>query len=302
MNLSGVHLLLTYRCDNECDHCFVWGSPSAKGVMRLRDVFALLTEARRLGTVRYVSIEGGEPFLYYPVMVRALREAARLGYRVEVLSNCYWATSEEDAVEWLLPIAQTGNAQLSLSSDPYHGEGWETEGVKNAVEAAKKLGIPVGIISIEDPRAEDPCPKELEGVKVDCCELMYRGRAASRLVGTAVRKPWTELRECPYEDLRNPSRVHVDPMGYVHVCQGISLGNAWQRPFSEIMSSYDPSTDPVIGPLMRGGPVALIERYGLLHDETYADACHLCYEARLMLRDRFPSILAPGQMYSEGLE
>ena len=31
MKLTGLHLLLTYQCVLECDHCFVWGSPWQKG-------------------------------------------------------------------------------------------------------------------------------------------------------------------------------------------------------------------------------------------------------------------------------
>jgi len=27
MKLSSLHVLLTYQCNYECDHCFVWGSP-----------------------------------------------------------------------------------------------------------------------------------------------------------------------------------------------------------------------------------------------------------------------------------
>ena len=29
MNLTGLHLLLTYRCNYDCDHCFVWSGPQA---------------------------------------------------------------------------------------------------------------------------------------------------------------------------------------------------------------------------------------------------------------------------------
>jgi len=47
--------------------------------------------------------------------------------------------------------------------------------------------------------------------------------------------------------------------------------------------------------------VALVEKYNLPHDEAYADACHLCYTARQMLRNKFSEILAPDQMYGEGL-
>ena len=37
--LSGLHLLLTYKCNYECDHCFVWGGPSQKGTMAV-DIIA----------------------------------------------------------------------------------------------------------------------------------------------------------------------------------------------------------------------------------------------------------------------
>jgi hypothetical protein len=49
--------------------------------------------------------------------------------------------------------------------------------------------------------------------------------------------------------------------------------------------------------LLNGGPVALVTEYGLPHEADYADACHLCYEARTALRPRMPAILGPDQMY-----
>jgi organic radical activating enzyme len=299
LELKGVHFLLTYRCDLECDHCFVWGSPKAKGVFTLKQIRNILTEAKKLGTVNYVSIEGGEPFLYYPIMIKTVDEAVNLGFSVEILSNCYWATCPEDAVEWLLPIAKAKNIELSLSSDFYHGESWETAEVKNAVKAANSLKMKVGILAVNYPNSELSCPNEIEGAKVGLSELMYKGRAFSQLTEKATKKPWREFTKCPYENFLKQDRVHVDPLGHVHVCQGISIGNAWQKPFSKIIEEYNPYANPILEPLVRGGPVALVEKFSLLHDEVYADACHLCYAARLMLRNKYPDILAPDQMYGE---
>ena len=299
MNLKGVHFLLTYRCDLECDHCFVWGSPKSKGVFTLKQIRNILTEAKKLGTVNYVAIEGGEPFLYYPIMIKTLQEAVNLGFHVEILSNCYWATCAEDAVEWLLPIAKAENIELSLSSDFYHGERWETLEVKNAVKAANSLNMKVGILAVKYPNTEVPCPNEIEGAKVGLSELMYKGRAFSELTEKVTKKPWREFTKCPYENFSKQERVHIDPLGHVHVCQGISIGNAWQKPFSKIIEEYNPSENPILEPLVRGGPVALIEKFGLPHDEVYADACHLCCAARCMLRDKYPDMLVPDQMYGE---
>lgn len=300
MDLKGVHFLLTYRCDSECDHCFVWGSPSATGVMKFKDILTILSEAKKLNTVDYISVEGGEPFLFYPIAMKTMREAVKLGFRVELLSNCYWATSVEDAVEWLLPVAETGNTELSLSTDLFHADSWEMEEFRNAVKAAKKLGISIAILSVKYPRSKVPCPSEIEGTEVGLSELMYRGRATSKLLEKADKKSWTELTECPYEDLANPERVHVDPYGHVHVCQGISIGNALQQPFSKIIKTYDPFSHPIISRLVKGGPVSLVKEFDLSHGMLYADGCHLCYDCRLLLRNQFPNALAPEQMYGEG--
>jgi organic radical activating enzyme len=295
--LKGVHFLLTYKCDLECDHCFVWGSPEAEGVFTLQQINNILTEAKKLGTVDYVAIEGGEPFLYYPIMVKAAKEAANLGFRVEVLSNCYWATCPEDAEEWLLPLAESKRFELTFSSDLYHGESWENEQVKSAVRAANALNVKVGIIAVKYPDAEVPCPSEIEGAKVGSWELMRKGRAFTKLTDNGNKTFWREFTKCPYENFTKQERVHIDPFGYVHVCQGISIGNAWHKPFSQIIGEYDPYKNPILEPLVSGGPVALIERFYLPHEEAYADACQLCYAARLLLRDKYPEILAPDQMY-----
>jgi len=299
LDLKGVHFLLTYKCGLECDHCFVWGSPKAQGAFTLKQIRRILAEAKKLGTVNFVSVEGGEPFLYYPIMVQLVKEATSLGFHVEVLSNCYWANCVEDAVDWLRPMANAENVEFSFSSDLHHGETWETEEVRNAVKAANILKTKAGVIAVKDPSAQVPGPNQVEGVKVSPWELMFRGRAASKLIDKASKKPWREFTKCPYEDFVNQKRVHIDPFGWVHVCQGISIGNAFQKPLSEITQEYDPSGNLILEPLIRGGPAALVEKFNLPRDDSYADACHLCFAARLALRNRFPNILVPNQMYGE---
>jgi len=145
--LKGVHFLLTYQCTQECNHCFMWSSPNYVEAMTLKQVHELLNEAKKLGTVEWAWFEGGEPFLFYPVMVKGITEAKAMGFKVGALSNAYWATCQEDAQVWLRPLAELGIANLGLSSDPYHGTDLEAERVKNGVEAATKLGIPVRIMA-----------------------------------------------------------------------------------------------------------------------------------------------------------
>jgi MoaA/NifB/PqqE/SkfB family radical SAM enzyme len=290
---------LTYQCTFECDHCFVWGSPWQTGTMTLEDIRHIVREAQDLGTITSMYFEGGEPFMYYATLLAGARLAKEAGFEVGIVSNSYWATSVEDAVEWLRPFAGL-IGDLSVSSDLYHYDEMLSRQARHACAAAEQLGISIGTISIASPASIDAStvvgqlPESESGV-------MYRGRAAEKLSGKAQHHPWSQFTTCPYEDLREPGRVHVDPLGNLHICQGIVIGNVFQTPLKTICERYDPDAHPITGPLLHGGPIELVERYGVSHRAAYADACHLCYESRRLLRDRFPEILAPDQVYGVGL-
>jgi hypothetical protein len=288
MELTGLHLLLTYQCNFECDHCFVWGSPWQSGTMTLEKIRTILKQADELGTIEWIYFEGGEPFLYYVLLKRGVELAAEMGFKVGIVSNSYWATSVEDAREWLKPFADLVE-DLSISSDFYHWSELISRQARNARSAAEQLGIPLGYIQVRQP---EPMGTEEGGSTV-----MFRGRAVSTLVDKAPHRPWRQFTSCPYEDLRDPGRVHLDPLGNLQICQGISLGNVFEKSLAEIWQEFDPDANPITGPLLAGGPVELVSKYKLPHLAGYADACHLCYEARLALRHRFPSILSPDQTY-----
>lgn len=295
MKLTGLHLLLTYQCTFECDHCFVWGSPWQSGTMMLENIREILRQAKDLGTVSSIYFEGGEPFLYYAVLLQGVQEAAHLGFRVGIVSNAYWATDVEDALAWLSPYA--GLIQgLSISSDLYHYSEKISRQAENARAAAERLGIPVGFISVAQPEEVDAGSVSGQLPEGESA-VMYRGRAAAKLAGRAAPRLWSGFTTCPHEDLREPGRVHVDPLGNLHICQGISLGNMFRTPLREICERYDADAHPITGALLAGGPAELAHRYGVPHAEGYADACHLCYETRRALRLRFPDILTPEQMY-----
>ena len=298
MTLSGLHLLFTYKCVYQCDHCFVWGGPRQRGVMTLEQVRQIYDQAEELGTIDEIYLEGGEPMMYYPVVLEAARQAAARGMSVGMVTNNYWATTVEDALAWLRPFA--GIVQtLELSTDLFHADELISEQSRNAVEAARQLEIPVNTIVCEAPGDVAGEPAQDRGQPVASGGILFKGRAAEQLVEGVARQPWRTFTSCPGEDLEHPGRVHLDPLGHLHICQGIPMGNLFERPLAQIVKEYDPVAHPIIGPLLEGGPAALVERYSLPHEQGYVDACHLCFEARKHLRERFPGELTPDQMYGE---
>ncbi|MFX1386473.1 MAG: radical SAM protein [Promethearchaeota archaeon] len=299
--LKGIHFLLTYACNYTCDHCFLYCSPNSKGTFTLAQIKQVLDEAVKIGTVEWIFFEGGEPFLYYPIMVEGLRISKALGFETGVVTNSYWATNVEDAEIWLEPISEIGISDFSISNDTFHFGDEEVNLSKRAEKAAKNLNLPLSSITIDEPTIEMGIDKDHEkGEPVIKGGAMFRGRAIETLIEGLPRKSWDEMNKCPYEDLEGLGRIHVDPFGNAHICQGLSIGNFWQTPLSELIEKYDANNHPICGPLIQGGPAQLVRKYQIEHEHEYVDPCHLCYLARLQLLDKFPEYLAPKQVY--GLE
>jgi pyruvate-formate lyase-activating enzyme len=67
------------------------------GTVTLERIREILRQASELGTVEWFYFEGGELFLFYPIMVRGVEEAAALGFKVGIVTNGYWGTDLADS-------------------------------------------------------------------------------------------------------------------------------------------------------------------------------------------------------------
>ena len=296
--LSGIHFILTYTCNFECDHCFLHCSPRSQGTFTIGQVDQVLNQARKIGTVDWIFFEGGEPFLYFPLLVESIRRASAQGFKVGLVTNAYGALSEEDAALWLKPLQESGLTYLSISNDAFHyGEDKENPATI-AYEVSRKLGMDTSSICIEPPRVTQ-ASSELDGKgePVVGGGAKFRGRAVDKLTPGLPLRPRQDLTTCPYEELETPSRVHIDAYGNVQICQGISMGNMWETPLAELVANYKAHAHPVCGPLIRGGPAALAEALEVNPVDGYVDECHFCYMTRKAVQNQHPDCMAPPQVY-----
>jgi len=296
MGLTGIHFLLSYSCTYTCDHCFLHCSPEARGTFTCEQLRQVFSEIERMGMIETVYFEGGEPFLYYPLLLEGLRLAAALGLRAGIVTNAYWANSLEDAEIWLRPIKDIGIADLSVSDDEFHQGTGEDNPARTALAAARNLGIPCGTISILPPGSCQDESAEKGGPVTGGAPLL-KGRAVEKLTAGLPRRPCREFTTCPHEELEAPGRVHLDCYGNVHICQGVSMGNMWETPLSELIAEYDARLHPICASLVRGGPAELAREYGVNLPDDFADECHYCYTVRKVLVDQLPAYLGPKQVY-----
>lgn len=297
MTLSGLHFLLTYRCTYECDHCFVWGSPDQSAVFSYQRLLEALQQARDCD-IQQVYFEGGEAFLYYPLLLAGVRRASELGFSVGIVSNAYWATGPDEARLWLAPLAEAGLQIIEFSSDLFHGAEMLLPEAQQALQVAGELGLQTNLIQIaallpESARPDASWPEE----PIHGGQVRYRGRAAVKLADQVAGRPWRSYTDCPFEKLADPGRLHVDPLGWLHLCQGLVIGNLFAEPLGDILHHFEQQKDPLIEVLIDGGPAGLARQLPFTPQATYSDACHLCYSVRAALHSTYPQVFAPAQMY-----
>jgi hypothetical protein len=295
--LTGIHILLTLKCTNECEHCFLHCGPSREATFTIAQLQNLISQIEDLGTVNIVYFEGGEPFLFYPLLVEGLRMVRTSGFDAGIVTNGYWATSVEDGLHWLRPIRDLGIMDFSVSDDDFHRRDQHDRKAEFAYRAAQQLNIPTDTLCIEPPSVHDHAAGGRHGKPVVGGSVLFKGRAAEKLTSGLPKRSCAEFTMCPHEDLVNPERVHVDAYGNVHLCQGLSIGNIWEKPLADLFRGYDTKVHPIVSPLARGGPRMLAAEYGLAMPDGYVDECHMCYTARKLLLPRFPRYLAPREAY-----
>lgn len=80
-----VHVHPTRACNLACAHCYSDSSPAVRGALDVERLLEALALLRGEG-YEIVSISGGEPLVYRP-LVRLAAGAAALGYRVHMITN-----------------------------------------------------------------------------------------------------------------------------------------------------------------------------------------------------------------------
>lgn len=299
--LSQLHIILTYSCNKECDHCFVYSSPEAKGTFTSKQLENVIEETKKIDSIEWLYFEGGEPFLFFPILIDAIKLAKKNGFRVGIVSNGYWATSEENALFYMKILKELKIDDLSISDDCFHINLDDEHPGPILEKVAEYLYLPYQVLELR--KVDSPPSGESndynKGEPITGGDIRFTGRAADKLTENMPVKESSNYNKCTKEELVNPMRVHLDPYGYVHICQGITIGNMWEKPLSEIISDYDPYTHSIVSRLLKGGPLELAKHYGIHYKEQFVDGCHMCYTIRKDLRSYHPEFLQPNQIYND---
>ena len=196
VELCSVGMLVTYRCDIVCRHCYISCGPRRRGVAGLNLVEHLLRQIKELGlSGSNVHLGGGEAFIYFDRIVAILEIAARLDMTPLswVETNCFWCASDGIARDRLTILKEAGVDKIWLSTDPYHQEHVPFENVKRAhrlgIEIFGEEGVTVQNLQyFEAPETWDDL-----AAYVGSFPPMLMGRAYKHLRRYLPRKPLAEI-------------------------------------------------------------------------------------------------------------
>ncbi len=296
--VTNLHILLTYNCSLRCKHCYVYSDQRAPGKMSLSQISRYLNDGRNLPKLKWIYFGGGEPFTQYPLLLKAVQRARKLGYEVGIETNGYFARTEETGVRFLRPLAAMGIKDIRISNDRWHYKNPENSPASRALTAAQILGIPTTLVRIPFP---EKSAIENQGTQYNTNiiepRLMFAGRAVDTMQSKQKAHPPNSFTKCPRQDLDAPQRVYVDAYGFVQICPGIAIGNACEKPLNQIIENYEIEQHDIFFQLYTKGPAELIESTNLNPEQKFVDACHCCYIARQNLIDRYPDLLGPRHVY-----
>ena len=304
-------ILLSYRCTSECRHCMYACSPrwieDWISEDNLREVLIQLPDrilpspfgADRIGVNYGLHFTGGEPFLSFDLLEKAVRIAHDLQIpSTFVETNGFWCVEDDGTRKNLTRLKHAGLHGMLVSVNPFILEQVPFERTERAIKIGReifhgnliayqeffhsqfeRLGVR-GALSFEEyMRRADP-HSLLENV-----ELLPMGRAAYALSHLYRKHPAQQfLRESCREELTRGWHVHVDNYcnymtGY---CGGISLGDA--RDIKSICQGIDLNEHPILNALATDLKTLFelgVEVFNYKQRrEGYISKCHLCVDLR----------------------
>ncbi|MGC9350165.1 MAG: radical SAM protein [Anaerolineae bacterium] len=325
-------VMLSYACSATCRHCMYACSPqwpadwiSEGDLEQLLSQLAMTVEASPWGPDALslnhgVHFTGGEPFLNFDLLLKAVDIAEGLGIpSTFVETNGFWAGDDGTTREKLEALRNAGLKGIMISVNPFYAEYVPFARTERCVEISRQIFGPNVMVyqgayhrlfkrlGIEERLPFEEYAKLTKGTRIaQQVEFFLMGRAARTLhAGYPHHPPVHYFNEPCRPSFLRPWHNHFDNYGnYMPgYCGGISLGN-WHDLSGLVERGIDPEDRPVLAYLAIEDIRALF-RFALdlgyqARSEGYASKCDLCLDLRAYLVDvgEF-ECLAPREFYRQ---
>lgn len=152
MKYNTLGFTLFRKCTASCAMCCFEATPSSEERLDVERIKSYIDEAGSIDDITTISFTGGEPFIEYDLLLELVSYASKNNKISSCISNGFWATSYEKAYSMLKRLKDAGLKRINFSHDKFHKKYVRTEYVKNALMAARDIGLrtSLGVIRTKD--------------------------------------------------------------------------------------------------------------------------------------------------------
>ena len=310
---------LFYKCTAECRHCRFNCTVNQDAEPDYETPYNAAKQLNNSFGLDKVVVLGGEPSIFAAGTHELLRKINDLGISTRLETNANWALTMESAYDFLRPIKQS-NTSIMLSVDAFHAQYIPHTNNVNAIKACMSLDIPFNLeipyldiehknhpLDVETLDLETRMLAEFGAeIPVYRGNVIFTGRAADTFgeeFSSGRGIPGEPCSKVPWwrdSDISTSDLLILEPGGWITKGCGIAIGNVFKQDLTDMIHNYNADDNPIFSVLLRDGPIGLAreaEKYGYRINSDYADKCHLCHQARQVLKSVYPDILQPDAHY-----
>ena len=237
-----------------------------------------------------IHFAGGEPFLYYKNMLETAKHGKQCGFSISVVTNGFWAYSEDNARKQISNLVDAGLIRTKLSFDSFHNKYIPVETIRKAIRILKEFDVSIvlRIITTKKHKVDETLRRlsldDLDSIEISSSPIVPVGRARM------------SVNEDEYYLSKNGSigycadflNLTITDSGNVAVCcagselsSSLWLGNVNKTPLNLIVR--DAEWNMLIKKLVHQGPssfFAFLNEAGLGYKikPSYTNICHACSE------------------------
>lgn len=140
--------------------------------MSLEEALSYVQQTSTISTIRWISLNGGEPLLFFDEIRQVLSFAKQYNKKTKVSSNGFWAKTRRITQKKIRELKMAGLDFISLSTDVYHQQFIPIENIRHVLQAAEDENIMREVTIIVDQKSADQVPDILRLLNLDVEEVM----------------------------------------------------------------------------------------------------------------------------------
>lgn len=148
MNYSAVGLMLTDRCTANCSVCCFKCSPRCNHEIDKQHAINFIKSTEGIPSINTIAFTGGEALLCEETLTELVSLSSTIGKQSTLITNAFWATSEQSAYAKLIELQEVGISEIGVSYDEFHSLYVPIQNIRNFIKAARHTDLGILIQSI----------------------------------------------------------------------------------------------------------------------------------------------------------